>query len=392
MDKLFFDKSNHLYQYIEEYINSLLDDSNKEDVIYIFSKSIDDLSKTIKFSNDMRSFLIMSRVLKMARGEYEFVIKYLTPEEKKQFVSDKNNLTKLSALVTLKFVILRKSFEEKDIYDVVISSFYPVSTSLNSLMNVIRDFNSKYSKNIPQESLIEDMFQRIFTKVIGTTKMLNYSLASECYVSWRTLHEAECVVKLLCENDPSIKNTYIKHIAYNNALRGGIEDKEELDRIFDQMKKEMREHGLKSKDMKKYIEYGWLYSTVQFNEKDPMFKLNFRDGVEKAAGLSKYNQWYEAASEVTHSSPIFFYSNDKFFLDLSILSIYEVALRVTDIYITYFKDRLNENRKEAILIRTLKKDCDEVLKIIKRRFNSQYQIDDDSVDDNEIAFRKSLDI
>ena len=57
----------------------------------------------------------------------------------------------------------------------------------------------------------------------------------------------------------------------------------------------MKEHNLKSKDMKKYIEYGYLFGVpnITLNED---FKLNFRDGVERVAGLSQYSKMYETAS------------------------------------------------------------------------------------------------
>ena len=67
------------------------------------------------------------------------------------------------------------------------------------------------------------------------------------------------------------------------AFNDTIPDKEQQDRIFLEMKEEMRGYGLKSKDIRKYIEYGWLYLIA--DKDDPNFKLNFRDGLEKLAGL-----------------------------------------------------------------------------------------------------------
>jgi hypothetical protein len=59
--------------------------------------------------------------------------------------------------------------------------------------------------------------------------------------------------------DPLIEQ-YLKHMKYGIAYKDLISNKEEQDNIFVQIKSEMKSHDLKSKDMKKFIEYGWLYS------------------------------------------------------------------------------------------------------------------------------------
>ena len=63
----------------------------------------------------------------------------------------------------------------------------------------------------------------------------------------------------------------------------------------------MKELELKSKDTKKYIEYGWLTNVKNVLEEYPEFKLNFRKGVELIAGLSSYSSLYELSSEIAHS-------------------------------------------------------------------------------------------
>ena len=84
----------------------------------------------------------------------------------------------------------------------------------------------------------------------------------------------------------------------------------------------MKEHDLKSKDMKKYIEYGWLYAIKDIEKKEG-FKLNFRNGLELAASLDSYSQDYEMSSEVAHSSPLLIYSNKIFFKNVTILRSYK---------------------------------------------------------------------
>ena len=68
------------------------------------------------------------------------------------------------------------------------------------------------------------------------------------------------------------------------------------------IKDNMRSMGLKSKDMKRYIEYGWLFAIPGIAE-SPEFKLNFRDGVERAASLTQpRGLLHRAASAERHGS------------------------------------------------------------------------------------------
>ena len=124
-------------------------------------------------------------------------------------------------------------------------------------------------------------------------------------------------------------------LAFNNA----IQDKAKQDEIFYSMKDEMKEYGLKSKDIRKYIEYGWLYSIVDKN--DETFKLNFRDGLEKIAGLSNYAKRYEISSEIIHSTPLLIYSNKEYFYYMTLLSLYESFFRLEKVFISLFSKRVS---------------------------------------------------
>ncbi len=112
------------------------------------------------------------------------------------------------------------------------------------------------------------------------------------------------------------------------------------------MKEVMKSHGLKSKDMKKFIEYGWIYNHPDFDSNDKSFKLNFRDGVERLAKLRRYSSIYEASSEITHSSSTFFYADDNECKQLALGLTYESFRRIVLVYhqflLTYFLIHKND--------------------------------------------------
>ena len=128
------------------------------------------------------------------------------------------------------------------------------------------------------------------------------------------------------------------------AFNDTIPDKSEQDRIFYEMKEEMRGYGLKSKDIRKYIEYGWLYLIA--DKDDPNFKLNFRDGLEKLAGLEMYAKRYEISSEIIHSTPLLIYSNKEYFYYMTLLSLYESFFRLEKVFTSLFSKRVNPSQMQ----------------------------------------------
>ena len=103
----------------------------------------------------------------------------------------------------------------------------------------------------------------------------------------------------------------------------------------------MKEHDLKSKDMKKFIEYGWLYDATD-TTKFENFKLNFRNGLEVAAHLGNYNKWYEMSSEIAHSSPLLIYSRKVYFAKVTILNLFESFFRIEKIFTSVYTNNLDQ--------------------------------------------------
>ena len=114
------------------------------------------------------------------------------------------------------------------------------------------------------------------------------------------------------------------------------------------MKEEMRALNLKSKDIKKYIEYGWLYEIPGVKE-DEQFKLNFRDGLERLAGLSMYASRYEMSSEIIHSTPMLIYSNKEYFYFVTLLSLYESFFRLEKVFVSLFAKQVSEEQMNSYI-------------------------------------------
>jgi len=281
---------------------------------------------------------VQSEIANASRMAYFYMIKDYKNDEQKLAHCTDDEIKKYAEYCVRVYreIIESRHSSTKQGMDMYSSLSFSLESTIIYLINAVKPL----SKSNPLETLLPDLFLKFFKQSLGLLRMLNLDLASEAYSSWRTLHEAECVIKLLVEGGEPLQGVYLRHLIYNNAFRHSITNKEESDKIFEELKEKMKSHHLKSKDMKKFIEYGWLYSCKGFHEEDNEFKLNFRNGLQKSAGLEEYNQWYEMASELIHSSPIFFYANNSFFLDITTVNLSDIVLRAVGYFNEYVK---NEN-------------------------------------------------
>ena len=214
---------------------------------------------------------------------------------------------------------------------------------INFMLNIVKG----YKKNDPQSTLISDLLMKSLTISRSILDQLLNGYETEAFSSWRTLHECECTLILLDRYGEPLINNYLKHMNFGFAFNNSIKDKEQQDKVFYQMKDEMKARDLKSKDIRKYIEYGWLYPIVP--EGDETFKLNFRDGLEKLAGLSAYAKRYEISSEIIHSTPLLIYSNKEYFYYMTLLSLYESFFRLEKVFVSLFSKRVSEEQMAQYL-------------------------------------------
>ncbi len=229
-----------------------------------------------------------------------------------------------------------------------ITKYDPEISTLATYLNFVLSVLVKVSKKKPKETLIVDVLYKAFSMSKAIIELLEDGFETEAFSTWRTLHESECVLILLDKYGKTIHEAYLKHINYMMAFRGVIDSKEKTDEIFLQIKDEMHALNLKSKDMKKYIEYGWLTSIPNYDSIE-QFKFNFRDGVEKLAGLNHYSKIYEMASEIAHSSPILIYSKNTFFYRITLINLYESFFRLEKIFEKVFDVIASNEEKERFM-------------------------------------------
>ena len=272
-------------------------------------------------------------------GEYHYSVSHLKPEEIDNFHKNEDYPSSMASVAADKYLSLSmfNHVEKK-----LANRFLPPASSLNMYINFMLNIVKGYKKNDPQSTLISDLLMKSLTISRCILENLLNGYETEAFSSWRTLHECECTLILLDKYGEPLINNYLKHMNYGLAFNNAIQDKEKQDEIFYAMKDEMRGYELKSKDIRKYIEYGWLYQIV--DKDDDTFKLNFRDGLEKLAGLSQYAKRYEISSEIIHSTPLLIYSNKEYFYYMTLLSLYESFFRLEKVFVSLFSKRVSEEQ------------------------------------------------
>ena len=272
-------------------------------------------------------------------GEYHYSVSNLKPEEIENFHKNEDYPSSMASVAADKYLSLSmfNHVEKK-----LANRFLPPASSLNMYINFMLNIVKGYKKNDPQSTLISDLLMKSLTISRCILENLLNGYETEAFSSWRTLHECECTLILLDKYGEPLINNYLKHMNYGLAFNNAIQDKAKQDEIFYAMKDEMRGYELKSKDIRKYIEYGWLYQIV--DKADDSFKLNFRDGLEKLAGLSQYAKRYEISSEIIHSTPLLIYSNKEYFYYMTLLSLYESFFRLEKVFVSLFSKRVSEDQ------------------------------------------------
>ena len=273
-------------------------------------------------------------------GEYYYSINNMTNEQIEKFKSNENFPSSMASVAADKYLSLSifNHVEEK-----LSNRFLPPASSLNMYINFMLNIVKGYKKNDPQSTLISDLLMKSLSISRCILENLLSGYETEAFSSWRTLHECECTLILLDKYGEPLIDRYLKHMSFGLAFNNAIQDKEKQDKIFYEMKEEMKGHNLKSKDIRKYIEYGWLYEIVPLEEQET-FKLNFRDGLERLADLSSYAKRYEISSEIIHSTPLLIYSNKEYFFYMTLLSLYESFFRLEKVFVSLFSKRVSKEQ------------------------------------------------
>ncbi len=307
-----------------------------------FSVALEGVKNVQTIAPGMRSFGINALSLALyVINEHSFYLTTHPDKKQEEIVKDDKYLSFLSSVALDKYCT-----NEHLAYKMgkLTSRFSPFMSTIELYLNFILGMLSRYRRNDPKETLIVDIMTKGFQMAKCVASLLEGGFETEAFSTWRTLHENECILKVLIQSGQVALDNYLRHMKYAAAFRGAIESKQATDEVFAEIKANMKALDLKSKDMKRYIEYGWLIGLENSKSLEDV-KLNFRDGMEKAAGLSNYSKVYEMSSEIAHSSPLLIYSRKNYIFHIALLNLYESFIRLEKIFTTLYMSTISEEER-----------------------------------------------
>lgn len=319
---------------------------NKEIIYEAFVSSLEAAKGMKEFSSFLASFSINGYQLSLYLVNEHIFYLYSHPDKKQEDLLKDANYIQFLASIGLDKYYTNEHLAYK--MGALASRYNPSISTIDLYLNFVLGMLSRYKKNDPKETLIVDVMNKGFQMAKCVSSLLENGFETEAFSTWRTLHENECILQVLVKYGAPVVDEYIKHMRYGVAFRGGIASKEETDAIFVQIKDEMHKVDLKSKDMKRFIEYGWLLGVPNVMNIEN-FKFNFRDGVEKVAGLSSYSKIYEMSSEITHSSPLLIYSRKNYFYLVAILNLYESFFRLEKVFSSLYMSTVSKAEQEGYM-------------------------------------------
>jgi len=262
--------------------------------------------------------------------EHAYFAGIYAPEQMGKLMDDDVYLTRIISAAIDKY-LTNEHLEVKEAQ--IKTRFYPPTSTLKMYVNTLSGLLSAVQGKQPQQTLLTDFIKKSVSLLACALDLLISGFETEAFSTWRTLHETEAILMILHQKGRPAIDEYLRHLQYVLAFHHLIADKDKNDAMFEQIKTSMKGHDLKSKDMKKFIEYGWLYKL--WTLATPV-RLNFRDGVQALAGLERYNKAYEMSSEITHSSPLLIYSRRQTFYDITLVYLFETFFRIETIFKAVF--------------------------------------------------------
>ena len=316
---------------------------DREFLYDVYNVSIEIINQLV--SNDVISNIRNINQIELINyciGEYVYSFSGIDETKKAQLFALEKESHHLSSVISDKFVTLSYFSHDEGR---LTNKYLPSISSLSLYLNFIISILNSYHKNDPVSTLITDLLNKSVSIARCVLDQLVNGYETEAFALWRTLHECECTLLVLEKYGEPVIQSYLRHMNYGMAYSGAIQNKEQVDALFVEIKDNMKKHDLRSKDMKKYIEYGWIYAVNDVKEDE--IKLNFRDGLQKLAGMEKYNKVYLMSSEIIHSTPLLIYSDKEYFFYTTLLNLYESFFRLEKVFMSLFVSRVNKEQFET---------------------------------------------
>lgn len=178
----------------------------------------------------------------------------------------------------------------------IIDEHHPVYCDFNVLLDyllhmVVRSW--PLVADSPQFAVLK-MFESAILKAQGVTTLLAKGLELDALVVWRSLHEMECVLKVLCDYGKPVILLYNRFDKFDKVTSNMPE---EILNEYNRRTAELNINLGNPNEVDHFENYGWLVAIP--NKTITKRNLNFKF-LEEIAGLSARYRDYQYASDALH--------------------------------------------------------------------------------------------
>ncbi|MBQ7227162.1 MAG: hypothetical protein IJX05_02030 [Clostridia bacterium] len=178
----------------------------------------------------------------------------------------------------------------------IVNEYNPVYCRFNMLLDYLLAIGIKNNRRDKPHTVMAVMklFESAFLKLKGITTLFADGLEKEAIIVWRSLHELECVISVLCKYNDSV----IKEFETFDRFSKDREDMDEQTKAeYDERIAKFGVNVKNNNEVDHFENYGWL-GAIEGLELTK-WNLNFRY-LEDLAGLSEKYKEYQVACDASH--------------------------------------------------------------------------------------------
>ena len=216
----------------------------------------------------------------------------------------------------------------------IVNEYNPIYCRFNILLDYLLNIGINNHKKDKENSVMTVMklFETAFLKLKGILKLIANGLEKEALVVWRSLHELECVISVLCKNEKAVTEEFETFNRFGEK-RDNMDDatKAEYD-------KRIARFGINVKnnnEVDHFKNYGWLGAIEGLTM--TKWNLNFRF-LEDLAGLSEKYKEYQVACDASHMNAKTLKWNKQIVLDFVLKRCFNSALFIATNYTKFLEN------------------------------------------------------
>ncbi len=213
----------------------------------------------------------------------------------------------------------------------IVNRHNPVYCKFNILLDFLIgiEIHNRNASDERQFKSVLKLFETAFLKLKGILTLITQGLEKEGVIVWRSLHELECVISVLCKYG---KDVVTEFDAFDRFDRKREDMDEATAALFDEKTAAFGINVKNNNEVDHFANYGWLGAIpgLTLNK----WNLNFRY-LEELAGLADKYREYQVACDASHMNAKTMKWEKQRVLDFLVKRCFNSTLIIIDNYMPF---------------------------------------------------------